>query len=283
MRRSLSLLSVLLLCLLCSGCVQVATLIELNLDGSGKVLIRYLVSKEASKMSKMFAKNKDPEFPKKMKEFEEAIPSVTPKMGEGVSFVGSQRFDQAGWVGVVAEFKFEDANKLVLPADLAEKAGKKKGEGKDEQSGDILYDSVRFSFTDGDIKTLSVFLEGKEKDDVVIENDPFAEAGLELRKAPATSVFFKPEGFKDALRGARFTTLVTVKGEVVESDAVVMATDNSAVIFDANFSEIVGDPSFESVIMGQLSLEQILKKGVSGFVAKPISEPVTIKFRAAKE
>jgi len=281
MRRSLSLLPILLICLLCSGCVQFATLVELNLDGSGRVLIRYLVTKNTG-VSLFGGADKEPEFPEKMQEYEKLLPEAAKKMGKGVTFVESSRFDDKGWVGVTATFDFEDVNDLVLTGNPADE---EEDQDKDEdatEKQDPPFDAIKFSFVDGEVKTLTVTLEKAEVEEIdEKEKDPFLQAGLKLHNASSQkNSIVPPSLFKSALRSVRVSALVKVEGEVIESNAAKMNNANSAVIFDVDFSKF-DEATLDRVCQG-MPLSETLEKKTPGFTVNPPSTPTKIKFRAKK-
>ena len=289
--------AVVLICLPSVGCVQFAALVDVDASGSGKVFLRYLVSEQFDDPSRSLIKfgtsqaedaedaeddeqHASDSKPSLLDKIESRSDDMTVKLGEGVTFVRTQRISRGGgWRGVQAEYQFEDINKLTLPfgdALLHDDESVDTGSGDANSHTTVIGTAdvaerrtfmslvdrrtFRFRYRRGDTNELVIYHPNESTKEDETEEDPFEAAGLDVGDAPSVNVdigsAIGATMAKVVLQGFRLTTMVKVDGEIIETNAVDQPKKNSATIFDLNMTKFVKDKSFDRAVAQKWNLER---------------------------
>jgi|GEM_PF-4006109 len=257
-----------LLLSMCAGCFRVESLIKLSQDGTGSIFLRCLVSESLNSK----ALNRD-------------VSKVASELGEGVTFVSTKPHSENGWKGVIHEFAFEDINKLRLGKLFASMNNE---EEKKANSTEItLFDvdeaeNWRFNYKRGETNELIISheLSPKAKD----KADPFAQAGVDLPKAPAapTADIGKALAMsmvRPILTGASASLLVQVEGEIVSTNAAEKTNANSAYLFHLDLGKFAKSKEFDKAMTESWSFQRLIKEKVPGIKGMKAGEKVSIKFK----
>ncbi|HPX62069.1 MAG TPA: hypothetical protein PLN25_09935 [Deltaproteobacteria bacterium] len=281
--RIVTLFSLLLMCLL-SGCFQVERTVVVKPDGSAMVEETFLMSKKALQaMSEAFgekgsAKQPDDDFgledPKKLK-------AAASSMGEGVSFVRSEKISSEQFAGYKAFYSVADINKLTLSS------APPKVNGKQEKADPSR--AARFVFTPGDTATLQISsprpptakkaAEKTVTDGKLKNSDSVAKP--ESKPQP-------PAGGKDMemlrqfFEGMRFALSVRVEGEIVETNATHREGE-TVVLADIDFGKLLSIAPDELAKLsnaqnGDMQQAMEMLKHLPG-VKVDLNEQIRIRFR----
>jgi hypothetical protein len=177
--RRCSLLGLLALLALCSGCLEETVLIHVKKDGSGYVRLRYLRVPVADAPTLT----------------QEGLAAAAATMGEGVSFLRAKPITSGDQKGFLAEYLFTDITKLRLEGlDAALPVGGRP----------LSKARYRFEFAAGEVPTLTVLptWEGATPDTALPTADAAALAGVTI------SVYLQVDGEVQTQNAAyRSTTL----------------------------------------------------------------------------
>ena len=287
--RMLALAATVLLAM--SGCFQYATLVELNADGSGKLHLRVLFSKELdSNSSKSGDKSKTAAM---MEKAQQHFVAMTEQLGDGVTFVETKRIEsKPGWIGLQATYAFVDVNKLKLPTEPPEfPDSKEKSDSKEKEKSDTKEKSPIFTgrgpyifqYTPGADNKLEVRIEPPTADPKTNgEADPFADAGLDVKAAKSVGKEFG-NAFALAIVKAmspdiRLSMMVKVDGVITESSGVTRANENSVFLCDFNMGEFARSDLFEKAVLEKWDFERLVEEKVPGLKTHRADETVTIQF-----
>ena len=254
-----------LLLSMCVGCFRVESLIKLSQDGSGSIFLRCLLSDSLD--SKTL--NRD-------------VSKVASELGEGVTFVGTKTHSEKGWKGVVHEFAFEDINKLRLGKLFASMFNT---DSDAEQKSLFELDKSeiwKFKYKRGETNELVVSHDSNSK--AKNEDDPFAQAGVDLPtapKAPAADIgkALAMSMVRPMLVGASSSLLVQVDGEIVSTNAAEKTNASSAYLFHIDFEEFAKSKEFDKAMMQSWSFQRLIKEKVPGIKGMKADEKVSIKFK----
>ena len=136
----------------------------------------------------------------------------------------------------------------------------------------------RFRYVPGVDKVIA-FHEQEERNKTNDE-DPFAEAGVDLPNAPeadfgsALAVGF----LKPMLQEARFTVTLQVGENIVETNAPAKPTPRSVHLFDADLKKFANSKKFEAAIIGKWTIEKLIREKVDGIHGLPSDKEITVKF-----
>lgn len=260
-----------LLLSMCAGCFRIESLIRLSQDGSGSIFLRCLVSESLDS-----------------KALDRDVSKVASELGDGVTYVGTTKHNEKGWKGVRHEFAFKDINKLKLGKLFASMDNQQeKVEAKPDSEETALFKldeggKWKFEYERGEtndgIRELIVYQEPTSKEK---PSDPFAQAGVDLPKAPTADIgkALAMSMVRPMLTGASASLLVQVDGEIISTNAVGSTNANSAYLFHLNFSEFAKSKEFEKAMMESWSLQRMIKDKVPGIKGMTSGEKVSIKFK----
>jgi len=237
---------------LLAGCIKHKTLVVVNPDGSGNIVVSTLMSPQAAGMIGGMADSfgdafgadgkeggkpavkKDPFFD------EEQLKKAAAAFGEGVSYVKGRKANEEGWQGSVAVYQFADVSKIKLPMDGG-KGMSPPGMDMDEESESPAdaKKAVTFDFAGGDVKTLTIHV---PQDDEAKKKEP--------KQKPAV-----PEGGPDMsammmpmLQGMEMSFAVQVKGEVASSTAMNNESDGRIILMQMDLNKMQASPKFKELL-----------------------------------
>lgn len=273
--------------LLAAGCIKEKTLIVVNGDGSGNIVLDTSMTKEAAAMMQQTAASFSSAFGAtneagslKQEDLikEEDLRERASDFGPGVEFVRLKRTSDGGGQGAVAVYSFKDVNTVRLPLQQKNGAGGEVGGETEDADAAKPKKTVTFAFTPGDIKTLKISIPQDAKDKALAD-----------KKAKAA----KPEGAPDLdaammgpmlqmFKGLEMSLAVQVKGELVKSNATHPEGERGerAVLMALNFDELMKSPQFGEIFQksqgGDMPTGDLL--GLAGFRYETNSQ-VVIQFK----
>lgn len=257
--------------LLAAGCIKEKTLIVVNGDGSGNIVLDTAMTKEAAAMMQQTAASFSTAFGAtneaaglKQEDLikEDDLRKRAADFGPGVEFVRLKRTSEGGGQGAVALYSFKDVNTVRLPLQQKNGAGGEEGGGDADTAKPKKV--VSFVFTPGDTKTLKITIpqDPKEKAAAPAAKPAKPAGGPELDAAmmgPMLQMF----------KGLEMSLAVQVKGEVVKNDATHREGEKGerAVLMALNFDELMKSPNFASIFQksqgGDMPTGELL--GMPGF------------------
>ena len=277
--RALSIVLASCLCLAMAGCVQHATLVNVNSDGSGTITLR-LMKSEKSKGSilDMVSKDQDDAVAKQLDKLDgteknkRILESYARQFGEGVKLDSFEEISKQGWAGYLVTFTFADIREIEIPATFSEK--------KEERT------PFRFDLTQGEINKLAISIGadrgGKSDQQSSTSQDPFDQAGLTLTPAPKSDFGFSDAMAigvaKMALRGARFSTLIKINGKVLDTNAKHRPNQETIVLQDFDVGEFAGSDEFATAVTEKWSYKRLIEENVPGLTSVGVNDSVIIKF-----
>ncbi len=238
MRRLFPFLSALLVLTLC-GCFHIDTVVVVKPDGSGTVEMTQLVGPETLKMieemaASFGAKEEDQKGAPEDDLFKvEDLKNAAADMGEGTTFVSSEKVEKDGMKGRKTIYAFTDVNKLQLES---------KPSGPNQGPNAEAREDVKFKFEQlaGGNSLLTVVMpESKSKE----EEDATEEGGEETHPGGAKEEEKEPTEAemaqaKQMLKGLRFGVSVRVDGTLVKTNTPHV-DGNKVTIFEMDFGAVV--------------------------------------------
>jgi hypothetical protein len=241
---------------LLAGCIQQRTIVVVNPDGSGNIVLSQMFSKEAVQMmggmmsglQSAFSggdtnaaekkEEKDPFYD------EEEFKKLAPKFGEGVEYLKATKMEKDGAKGAVVAYKFADVTKLKIdPSGSMKEAGGSMGKSEDEKPKAEAPQIIRFGFEKGATSKLSVLLPDEMKK--ALEERKGAAAAKPAAKADEKEASpdkqMAAQMAAQMFKGMRMTVQVEVKGQVVKTTASHPDAEKPTrfTIMDFNFDEIL--------------------------------------------
>ena len=228
MEKAWRFLLVVLSAIALAGCISVETTVELNRDGSGRIIEKIGVGKEMANMAASMSGEGEGAKPFSKEQFADDAK----QFGKGVRFVSVKESQDDRMKYFTVVYAFDDISKI----DIDQNQGNAVPSGGG-QSGSKKEEPVRFSFNAGeDYSTLTIRMpESDESDD---ENSgkisseqmdvspEMEEAGMQMMK-----MMFK---------GMHFAVKIDFNGEIVETDAANV-DGNTVTLLEMDFDAIMDD------------------------------------------
>jgi len=228
MRRTLSLVVLLLSSFVTSGCLTASTLVKVSPAGSGTLEQTVMIDKAAlGPLMAMFsgegsAKSKGGSaFGEMFSEAEAA--RMAARMGEGVRVVSRRTITETDREGGIVLFAFDDITKLKIQA-----APSQKGEGGGGP------EKLTFSRGADGLATLRIVMPEPEQEDL----DKAREQAAEKVEQPDPEQL---EMIKTLMRGMRVAMAIEVDGTLVRTSSPFVE-GNRVTVFDFDFGQLVNDP-----------------------------------------
>jgi hypothetical protein len=228
MRKAWRLFLVALSALALAGCISVETTVELNRDGSGKIIEKIGVGKEMAGMAASMAGEGGGAKPFSREQFADDAK----RFGEGVRFVSVDESQGATMVYYTIVYAFDDISKIVID----QNQGNAVGGG---QEGPKKEEPMTFEFSaDEDSSTLTIRMPEREDDfggaEVDEENiTPEMEVSPEMEQAGAAMM-------KMMFKGMHFAVRIDFNGDIVETDATNV-DGNTVTLLEMDFEAIMDD------------------------------------------
>lgn len=272
-----------------SGCVQYATLIELNKDGTGQLHVRLLFSEELKKEGGGFisissgnSESQD-SLESRLKTAEQKFQDLTAELGDGVKFVKTKRItSKKGWIGLQATYSFTDINTLRVPNTIPDFDSEDEPD-ETESALECKRAPYIFSYRPGKTNQLEVRLDPKPTVPVDEEKDPFGEAGLTVPEAASAGATFSNAFaipiLKPIVQDVRFSTMLKVSGDISETNAPEQTNDQSVFLSDFRVGVFARTDTFDKAIIEKWEYERLVKEGVDGLTTHAADEVVSISFK----
>lgn len=270
--------------LLLAGCIESATVVQVEKDGSGVLLIRDFISPQALSMmdgfEEMAAELETAEtmaldvegWDTLTKIQQSMLRSRVEEFGETVRLVAVESATNAsGWSGYRARLAFNDLHDLNLALSM---------DGDDDDDGLAAYE---LAFTPGDVAELRIIPQVSAADDEAVvpdtldlEDDDFG--GMMEGMDEAMMEMFRP-----MFAGMRMSLFVEVVGEIVETDASHQsaARPNRIALVDVDFDQLLKHPgALAKMSQNQTDgLHQLQAEGISGVLLEDPEKTITIRFK----
>ncbi len=291
-----------------SGCIESDTLVQVNKDGSGGIMVRTYLSEEAIAMTggmdDMAAAMAD--------EWGEAgadVPGLSELpvflqgmvLGQAEQYGDSVRLAQVrkatndqGWNGFMARFEFDDINQVRLSSGMTP--------GDDDADGETVY---RFAFTRGDTAELQLIPSRQSPSFEMGAGTDMAEmAEMDMEDFEFEGEFDFEEmdfgemdlsemmgGMDDAMgamfgsmfKGMRVSLYVEVAGNIVQTDARHQseARPNRVTLMAMNMDELMSHPDALSQLMKSDpdAVYNLQAEGAPGVKMEDPGKTITIRFR----
>lgn len=261
----------LLVCSTLSGCFQVERVVTVHPDGSATIDETFLMSKKAlSAMGEAFGDTDG----KKSGDFslvkEEQLKSAAANMGEGVSYIGSEKISNKDYAGYRATYRIPDINKLLISS------GPPKVDGKQEPVDPAK--ASRFVFTPGAAAMLLIKSPQPAVKAAAGEKPAATGAAPEPKKLPTAAEMAM---MKQMFDGMRFAFSVKVDGKIIETNATYREK-STVVLADVDFGKLLSMGPEELVRLNSAKdgeMSQVLKllRSFPG-VKVDLNEEVKIRF-----
>lgn len=236
--------------LVTAGCFKSKTLVVVNPDGSGNIVVSSAMSPQVAAMMGGLGDSFGAALggadgaaaPKEKKDpfFDEAkLKKAAAGFGEGVSYVKGRKSDDNGWQGSVAVYSFTDINKLKLSLDNNSMAPP----GMDDDKADDdkkKKDPVTFNFTGGDTKTLKINLPQPD------EETKKKAVAAKPKADPAALAMM--DAMLPQFKGMEMSVAVQVKGQITESNAMNKDDKGTVVLMHMEIDKMMASPKFKEMM-----------------------------------
>ncbi|NNG26485.1 MAG: hypothetical protein HKM87_03100 [Ignavibacteriaceae bacterium] len=253
---------------LLTGCFKVETIVKINKDGSGTIFQTVMMSKTFVEMISQFADSfSDSSGTEDFSLFnEEEFIESAKEFGSGVQYVRGEPVIEDGWEGFIAEYEFDDLNKIRLEPEPDNKISIGKGEQDVEEENAEYY---FFKFINGDIPEVII-------DRPEIETD-FDDEEIEIEGSDDE---FNDE-FLKMMDGMKVDVAVEFDGKIVETNATHVE-DSSVTLLSVDFGEMIKNK--ETLEMMKKNQPDKIED-FEAFVEKipgmklELKKPVSVKFK----
>ena len=296
--------TVLLALFFVSGCIESTTMLDLNRDGSGKIVVREFMSPQITQMMEgmgnMFAgmeqageQGSSPK-PEKADIFKDQIEDNVKKFGEGVKLVSSKKLkNKEGWKGYEAVYSFADINTITIPiGDVGDQGeGPGMGQGDSTESEDSGSDTVyNFKFSPGEPATLEIVPKVDETDadaekaaesaEVAMEDMPEMEEGMDEMGAQMMQGMGAMMG--PMLKGMRMTFMVRVADDIKDTNSAHKwpKRPNMITVMDMQVDKMLGNAKAMQLLQSQdeESIAKIEKMNIEGIKLEPPTKTISLTF-----
>lgn len=255
-----TMLAVLSVTLLFTGCFQVEQVINIKPDGSGTIVMTAIITNEALKQMEEMSKLGGEKGKSPLDEMTDPAKTAAQakKLGEGVKFEKSEKIKNGIGEGAKFTFSFPDVTKLHVDMDMNEMGP---GGGGDDQNKQ----PITFGFSNGTLTIKSTHKKdapAKPDDD---KDDANAAAGIAM--------------MQQMMKGMKITVAVNIEGTITETDAA--HRDGSRITMAiVPFDEVLKDPSKLKALNKADGWDGALKilKEIPGVIVEP-KETVTVKIK----
>ncbi len=264
MRRRLLLLSVIIISLAISGCIDSTTKVTVNGDGSGIITETMGMSKEVIKqMQQMIPAGEGQLIGEKDLFKEKDFVEKAAEYGQNVKLIDFKTSSNDKAVYAQAVFEFDDVTKIKIKQGDAPEMEGAQGPDQDEKF-------VTFSFDkSGNKPTLKIMIpqEDSAKADAAAEQ-------AEVKKPSATEAAM----MKQMFTGMHFAGLVEVNGKIISTNARHVR-GNTITLFDIEFDKILDKPEVLTQLQAAQSAQQAqaIFKDLEGMMIETNKE-ITITF-----
>lgn len=291
MKRSIPLLALLGLFLV-SGCIESTTLLEVNRDGSGKVVVRECMSPQITNMMEgmggMFAGMGEEgaaaaQPAEKPDIFADMIEGNIDKFGGKVELVESKKItNKKGWKGYKATYAFDDINDLTISigdSDKEEGPAAPGGGGEKEKNNP----EYTFEFAGGDPAVLKIIPARAEEPAV---DAAMEEAGAEADAMGEAMGNAMMEGMGammgPMLKGMRMSFIVRVGDDIKQTNAAHRSEKypNVVTVMDMPVDKMMSNPEAMKILQAndKDSLAQLEEMDLDGIKLESPDKTIEIQF-----
>jgi hypothetical protein len=271
-----------------AGCINTETVVQLNADGSGRIVEKTLMSKLfIEQMAAMFkgmgdqlgGNSTDSATSKGLDLFsEDKARKRTAQLGEGVSFVSSKKISDADWEGLESIYAFRDIRKVHLSERHQPSATPEADSPENDKGSQTTFGFARLPNGNSILTVLTPPLENKEK----LEEEP-EEKDSEDTTEPSVASNPSPntESFKKMFEGFRIVSAIDVQGTVIHT-TIPYQTGSRLTLLEIDFSQLLGNEAMlkELQALKPKTLEEakVLLKEVKG-IKIPLDSKMLVEFR----
>jgi len=214
-----------------SGCLQVATKVNLNQDGSGTIEETVLMKTEFIDMMREFIVAFDSSKTEEFNMFnEDRLKSRVSDFGEGVKYVSGESFSTDGYEGFKALYSFTDINNIKLNPSPENKVpfGEDATESEDTM---VNNDFIKFKFSKGNPALLEVDFPKPEDN---------GSSDMEDTSEYEDSTFQNQELEKitDMFNGLKISAIINFNNNIDETDASFVE-GNTVTLLEVDFTELI--------------------------------------------
>lgn len=273
MNRFTKVLVILLPFLLC-GCLEVSQKIIVNKDGGGRIIEKFMMSKQALKMISGFfnalptAMGSKPSKQEALNLYDKKkLMADAEKYGPGVKYLSSKMLSTDTKEGYEAEYEFKDITKLRINQNPSGKAPK-----PSDATSTAKEENITFLFEKGKPAVLTVLFPGRT--DFTKEKKNKGDKRDKTTKEKAT------DEMREALKDLYIGITVQPEGKIVETDATY--NDGGTItLLEMDFKQLLSDDeqfkSFAKADPESVEEAKALLKKIPGFKVE-MKDRVTVKF-----
>lgn len=270
------------LALVTAGCFKSKTLVVVNPDGSGNIVVSSAMSPQVAAMmgglgdsfgaalggdGAAKAEKKDPFFD------EAKLKKAASGFGEGVTYVKGRKSDDNGWQGSVAVYAFTDINKVKLSLESSN-MGPPGMENEAEDDSKKKKDPVTFEFAAGGTKTLKINI--PQPDDAA-KKKPAGEAAPKADPAAAAMM----DAMLPQFKGMEMSVGIQIKGEITGSNAMNKDDKGMITLMHMDMDKMMTSPKFKEMMAASQGGEEPPPEEMLGMpgVKVETNKVVTITFK----
>lgn len=266
MKKAWPILTAILCTVLLAGCIGVETTVELNRDGSGRLIEKIGLAKEIVNMARSMSEEGHGPKPFSKEQF-----AADAKVrGKGVKLVSVKEIQGERMTHFEIVYAFDDINKVRIDenqGNVVSSPGDQDVPNKEEP--------IRFNFTKGDdSSTLKIMLPKSDEDD-------FKKRPSDQKDMPAGTEEAGVEMMKTIFKGMHFAVKVVCNGEILETNATNV-DGNTITLVDLDFDKFMDNTDTLKTLNamqpeGIEEVKQVLKD-IEGLKFE-FEEEVTVKFK----
>jgi len=291
MKRLCALPLILVFVLALTGCYESVTVLTVEADGSGKLVVRDVFSPRVvdmvTGMRRLAAEERgavdarDGAAPETRQMLLAAMAQERAELfGESVSLAGvTMCSNQQGWIGYLATYTFADVRGVrIKPGEIRLDDGSNPLEIEN-----AFVPTYTFDFASGGANTLKIISTAAESGEAAPTRRKVAQPVL---AGTVTDVATTAETMAPALKGMRQILLVNVGGKILLSDAAYQSAKrpNIVTILDMNYEEILKEPAALDALARGLTSPAAVADAVAtvprGVIMEQPGKTVTIVFGA---
>lgn len=267
-KRTLTVLCLVAVLAVASGCMEVKMTVSVKKDGSGTYTETMLMNAQATQMMAGMGGEQGGDMfkiePEKCKE-------KAKQMGEGTKYVSAKKVTKNGWSGLETTYSFTDIRKfkLVQDPDMGMPSG--------PADAEVEQKPITFDFVKGGKPTLVVNLPQPDASETTEPPETTPTASMD--DIPAEQMAMMQQMYK----GFRFMTTIEVDGKISKTNAShVNDKKNIVTILDMNIGELMSNKEHMKVLMsmGQTKDMEVAKQKLKGIPAIKVEteKKVSIRF-----
>jgi len=222
--------------ILLTGCIEMHTVITVNIDGSGLIEENIFVGKAVIDMFKefaaAFADSTQPQQEFNLFE-EEKIKAKTSDYGEGVEFVSMKAIKTDEKEGYTAIYKFMDLNKIKVNQDPSDEIPMAEPKEDVDPASKLVY----FKFIKGKPNKIIFTFPDEKKKEETIKNDSTKDETADVNAGADTADL---ESMVKFMKDMKAKVEIRVDGKITSTNATHV-DGNTVTLFDIDFAQLISD------------------------------------------